>query len=852
MVAARETTLQELLEGSKQYQVPLYQRTYSWKVGQLQRLWDDLAKLVEDRAETPGATHFIGSLVLAPSPSNGPAGVAEYLIVDGQQRLTTLSILLCALRDHRAATEHAEHHDRINQQYLINKWRPEPQRLKLLPTQADRPAYLACLDSSPQAGGGDPIGEAYRFFRKQLVAADDPEDPSDIERIEEAVISGLALVSVTTQRGDNAHRIFESLNNTGLDLSQADLLRNYLFMRLPTRGEAVYASLWLPLQRLLPVKHLELLFWLDLVQVEPRVKQSDTYTAQQTRLDRVQTEQGIEAEVARLARLGNLLKLILEPKDEADPGVRLRLQRLNAWGTTTVYPLLLHLLDRRAQGAATSEQVATAMLYVESFFVRRLLIGRATANVNRILLSVVTEMRQDQPVDEAVRQYLSTGRKYYASDAEVRSAVEMLPFYLNGRPNQRALVLRWLEESYGNKEPVDLSTLTIEHVMPQSVTSHWKTALAADLKPGEEARQVHAGLVHTIGNLTLTGYNASLSNKPFEHKRPKLATSGVSMNQEIAQRERWGRPEILSRAAALAERVATIWPGPTDAGADTSIGARWSLLNQALAELPAGSWTTYGDLAALIGSHAVAVGARLGSAPAPNAHRVLQVEGTVSPNFQWTDPERSDDPSDLLRAEGVEFDQRGRANPAQRLTVDELARLVGLDGDALPDPIPDPHPGQDPQLRDRFVEQLIDSQGHGVAKATLQLLDRWTGLGGQLQYGTAPTVTSCFLMARGHEDPQGSIWPLTVYPTGSVEVVFQHLRTRAPFDDATLREEFRARLSTVPGIAIPAAKIELRPSFPLEILVEPGTLDLLVERLEWFHSASVPAPAAHTGSPGVS
>lgn len=171
MVAARETTLQELLEGSKQYQVPLYQRTYSWKQDQLRRLWEDILKLAEDRVDAPGATHFIGSLVLAPSPSNGPAGVQEFLVVDGQQRLTTLSILLCAIRDHLVKTEDPEHRERIDTQYLINKWKPGQQRLKLVPTQEDRPAYLACLDSTPQAGGSDPVGAAYRFFQAQLVAS---------------------------------------------------------------------------------------------------------------------------------------------------------------------------------------------------------------------------------------------------------------------------------------------------------------------------------------------------------------------------------------------------------------------------------------------------------------------------------------------------------------------------------------------------------------------------------------------------------------------------------------------------------------------------------------------------------
>lgn len=832
MVAARETTLQELLEGSKQYQVPLYQRTYSWSKEQLVRLWDDITKLADDRASDPKATHFIGSLVLAPSPSNGPAGVQEYLVVDGQQRLTTLSILLCAIRDHRSATEDEEHRERINQQYLVNKWKPDTQRLKLVPTQADRGAFLACLDSTPQAGSSDPVGAAYRFFSGQLVALDDPDDVADIERIEDAVISGLALVSVTAQPGDNAHRIFESLNNTGLRLTQGDLLRNYLFMRLPTRREIVYAGLWLPLQNLLTASQLEMLFWLDLVQSDSRIKLTDTYAGQQARLDRLRQEHDIEAELVRFSRLGGLLKAILEPAREADDAVRKRLQRLNSWGTTTVYPLLLHLLDRRAAGTATSEQIARAMLYVESFLVRRMLIGRATNNINRILLAVVTEMSTDLPVDEAVRLYLSTGRKHYASDADVRAGVAAVPYYLNGRPSQRAYILRWLEESYGNKEPVELTSLTIEHVLPQSPTDAWKSELAGDLEPSEDFGTAHEALVHTLGNLTLTGYNSTLSNSPFSAKRPLLASSGLSMNQQIAQNESWSRPQIHARASLLADRVIEAWPGPVKVTDQTDSGLGWDLMNQALAALPAGSWTTYGDLAALIGSHAVPVGMRLASRPAPNAYRVLQVEGTVSPSFRWPDIERLDDPRDLLRAEGVEFDAHGRANPLQRITTEELAQLAGVSTDDAPS-VPDPSPGQDEALRDSFVEQLSAAQSPGTVHGVLKVLGAWSAMGGSVEYGLAGE-TSCFLFARPAHDPNGSIWPLALYPSGKGEVVFQHLTTRTPFDDPTLREELRTRFNKTPGVDLPAAKLELRPGFDLAVLADSTACDSIIATLGWF------------------
>lgn len=839
MVAARETTLQELLEGSKQYQVPLFQRTYSWNRTQLERLWEDILKLAGDRVLEPTATHFIGSLVLAPSPSNGPTGVQEFLVVDGQQRLTTLSILLCAIRDHRADHEDEMHRERIDQQYLVNRWKPGQQRLKLVPTQADRAAYLACLDRTAQAGGSDPVGSAYRYFTAELLGVDDPEDPADIERVEDAVISGLALVSVTAQHGDNAHRIFESLNNTGLRLTQGDLLRNYMFMRLPTRADSVYPSLWLPLQELLSSSELELLFWLDLVQRDSRIKQSDTYAGQQARLDRLTTEAQIEDELKRFSRLGELLKTILDPSREQDSAVRFRLERLRAWGTTTVYPLLLHLLDRRDVGEVTSEQIASGMLYMESFFVRRLLIGRATANLNRILLAVVTEMDADLPIDEAVRAYLSAGRKHYATDADLRAAVLTIPFYFNGRGNQRALVLRWLEQSYGNKEPVDPSTLTVEHVLPQTLTSKWRESLAEDLEPGETFDQLHESLLHTLGNLTLTGYNSELSNDSFEVKRGRLANSGLSMNQEIAAQARWGRPQIHARAAALADKVAQIWPGPikVETGAEPAVG--WDLLDRALAELPAGSWTTYGDLAALIGSHAVPVGMRLANHDAPNAHRVLQVEGTVSPGFRWLDPKRTDNPHDLLRQEGVHFDEQGRADPSQRISTEELAQLTGIGEDAIGSEIADPSTGQDPGLRDAFLEQLQQAQTATTVQGVLAILDAWNALGGLVEYGLAGE-TSCFLMARNPSHPDRSVWPVAVYPSGKCEVVFQHMANRKPFDDPGLREELRQRLNKVPGVLLPEAKLELRPGFELSVLSDPSARDVFLEHLAWFFERANP------------
>jgi alkylated DNA nucleotide flippase Atl1 len=303
------------------------------------------------------------------------------------------------------------------------------------------------------------------------------------------------------------------------------------------------------------------------------------------------------------------------------------------------------------------------------------------------------------------------------------------------------------------------------------------------------------------------------------------------MNQEIAEQERWSRPQIHARADALAERVIAAWPAPAERAAENS-GPAWDVINQVLAALPAGSWTTYGDLAALIGSHAVAVGQRLATAVTPNAHRVLQSDGKVSPNFAWVDLLRTEDPGALLEAEGLPFDSQGRAEPERRFATDQLALLLGAE---IPDRMPEIPPGQDPQLRDRFRAQLLDRQGPDITRAVAEVINAWADLGGHLEYGIEEE-TSCFLMSRVTSEPGGNIWPVVVYPSGKFEIVFQHLVIRAPFAERSLREELRQRLNQIDGANLPETKLEQRPGFPLELLADQARRQTLVEVLGWFHN----------------
>ncbi|MGC5629770.1 GmrSD restriction endonuclease domain-containing protein [Georgenia sp. Z1344] len=803
-----EANLQSIFEGKKQYVVPLFQRRYEWGPRQLTKLWSDIVELEETRRTDPAATHFIGSLVLATSPAAGPVGVQQFLVVDGQQRLTTLTLLLAALRDHQSEHTGREHFDRLNSQYLVNVW-DKGTPTKFLPTQADRDAYLAVIRAAPSAGGTDHVGAAYRYFRSVLSSV-----PADqVEGIENAVLAGLSLVSVTAQQGDNVHRIFESLNNTGLQLTQADLLKNYLFMRLGDSGDSVYQSVWLPLERLLSSDNIELLFWLDSVQRDERVKQSETYDKQQRRLDvMVETEQ-IELEVRRIAALGELLVLILEPDREKDPRVRVRLERLWTWGTKTAFPVMLQLLSRRADGTSTAEEVADALRILESYLVRRIVIGRATASLNRTLLQAVQAVVAADDVAAGLREFLSRGRKYYGTDREVREAVHAVPYYWQGRGLHKRLILEWLEESFGSKEPVDMKRLSIEHVMPQSLSDEWRADLSQWLSV-EEIHAFHESKVHAIGNLTLTGYNSELSNDEFARKRVELARSGLRLNQLIGAHETWGPNEIERRASAIADAIIEIWPGPVEALVDDGSSEElWLTVAEILAEIPAGRWTSYGDVAIVAGTHPVPVGQRLARVPTANAHRVLTADGRVASGFRWIDPQRTDDPHDVLRAEGVLFGQDGRALEADRLRAIDLAELSGLSV---------------PQLRpEQFERQLSSYQGPDIVDAVHRLIAHWETIGGEMDWGRASEVTA-FFNAQGAD---GSVWPFALYPSGKVEVVFQYLESRPPFDDVLLRDELRERLNGAPGVDLLDRP---RPGFSVEVLADAAAFDVIAESLTWF------------------
>jgi alkylated DNA nucleotide flippase Atl1 len=341
----------------------------------------------------------------------------------------------------------------------------------------------------------------------------------------------------------------------------------------------------------------------------------------------------------------------------------------------------MHFYDLIDRDQATHADLVESLRYIESFLVRRHLAQVPTNQLNRLFLDAIKQLPSNRSISEGIRWVLSGVRRYWPTDDQIRSAARSQPFYLTGRPDQRKLILERLEESFGHLEPVNLGAakLTIEHIMPQTLSEQWIKEIEAT---GDDPNSTRDELVHTLGNLTLTAYNGVLSNNPFERKQQIYGDSNLQLNKALVDSPGWGRTQILARADELAERVIQIWPSPLPGSKGAPIGFDWSRVDAAVAAIPAGKWTTYGDLAILGGTSPQPVGNRMNSNPAlTNGYRVLDSQGRIVAAFKWHNPQDKRDPIEVLTSEGIAFGEDGTADPSQRLNAYQLALLIDYEFD---------------------------------------------------------------------------------------------------------------------------------------------------------------------------
>lgn len=539
---ASETKLQKIIEGTNQYVVPLFQRTYSWGKREWKTLWDDLVEIYKEGTQRD---HFMGSIVTMPTTSV-PEGVAKFTLIDGQQRLTTFFILLAVIRNHAKNRKIGRLNEEIENTLLRNVYKNATDQFKLLPTHIDRTPFQDIINGAvPDMETS--IGQAYRFFDRAIV-----KQELDLERLKQVLVSSLSLVSIVLDRDDNPHRIFESLNAKGLALTQADLLRNYFFMRVHfDQQERIYTEHWRPMQQNLGDNLTECIRHF-LMRDGKMIKQGDVYMALKENADSKGGEEVIEY-LRELAIFAGYYNHMIHPDKEPEHRISERMERLNRIEVTTAYPFILNVYDDYKTGVISLDDFTAILDTIENFMMRRWVCDVPTYTLNKLFSSLYGQAKQGRNFMEGLRSTLAT--KDYPKDAEFREKLTNTSLYAVGERLQKTrLLLERIEDSFGHRETVEQKKLTIEHVMPQTLTPWWREHL------GENCDETHTILLHTLGNLTLTGYNGEMANDSFPAKQKILLESHLEIKGEFANLQRWTDTEIKSRAEHLADRVLGIWP----------------------------------------------------------------------------------------------------------------------------------------------------------------------------------------------------------------------------------------------------------------------------------------------------
>jgi hypothetical protein len=550
-VKADEMRLGPLLGGRRQYVVPYFQRTYSWRRHQWTTLFDDVLELYELGASN---SHFLGSMVLlAEQHPDGP--VAPTLLIDGQQRLVTLSLFLAAIRDSVRAADPALA-DSIQAQYLVNSGVDGEAHLKVLCTHQDRAAFSIVIERAEEPPAS-PIRDAYRSFREAL----EPHIARgvDLDRLVRIVVSQLSFVAITLDSEDNPYRIFESLNAKGMPLTQGDLLRNYFFMRLPPAEHAHwYTTVWSPMQSRLGDRFDDFMRDFLLKDGQP-IRPDEVYQEWRKRLGPL-GEDDIRAVLKELGEWSLTYDQLLHPQRESDVEVRKYLQRLTVWSKTVPYqfnPLLLRLHSDYRRGALSADQVTDIFVAVESLFVRRLFTSAPVRDDNQLLIELYDASSNQLDRADAFGQALSRAQLGWPDDADFVEGVARYPLYFASHPDQRKLIMEALEDSYGHRPPVRYEQLDLQLITPLLPRAEW----LAELSVTEDQYWKAIG---TLGNFTFVPRGRAPDLGVAERKKELLRMTryGLELVKDFAQIPRWTAAEIERRSRRLAERAVAVWPGP--------------------------------------------------------------------------------------------------------------------------------------------------------------------------------------------------------------------------------------------------------------------------------------------------
>ena len=551
-----ELRLIEYMEGSKKrFIIPVYQRNYDWKTENCKQLYDDLVKVIKQNRKS----HFFGSLVSVYNPSGRNT---EYLVIDGQQRLTTVSLLFLAMYNLLSKGIIKAEDDTIASQiyedFLVDKHKPQEKRIKLKPIKNDQRAFGKLFDSEEDYIKDSNLTANYNYFYDRI-----QKEEITVDALFDAICS-LEIINIVLTEEDNPQLIFESLNSTGLDLSEGDKIRNFILMGLSSSlQEEYYEKYWNKIEEC--TRYDVSAYIRDYLSVKQQSipSQNKVYLNFKdfVEMKKIETEQLLK----ELLDYARRYKILLQGKTSSKE-LNACIYRLNRLSTTVTRPFFLEVLRLYDENILSLEQVTDIFITTEAYLFRRTICDLPTNALNKIFLMLHREIVR---YDGTVNQYVDKFKYALASKKERARFPDNNEFVANFSERQiymmnsknKIYILERLE-NYGTDEDKDIyahcddGTYSIEHIMPQHLTPTWIDDL------GEDYEQIHELWLHRIANLTLTAYNSKYSNSSFTEKKTMnngFDDSGIRMNTYIAKKDCWTLKELEERSEYLSDRALNIW-----------------------------------------------------------------------------------------------------------------------------------------------------------------------------------------------------------------------------------------------------------------------------------------------------
>ena len=547
----------------KKFVIPVYQRAYSWKKGDCELLLSDLESVYEKGSQT----HFFGSIVYV---ANNLAGYTEYIIIDGQQRITTVSLLLLAIRNYLTNSPRegvSINTKKITTAYLTDEYAEDEKKLKLKLIEGDDYAYDQLISNSKPVEGSL-ITANYQLFYDAVASMTDEQ----LSGLYDAIMKlEIVHVSLEPSKGDDPQLVFESLNSTGQKLLEGDKIRNYVLMNMTSdMQEKFYKKYWEPLENTITKNDVDK-FIRYFLSVKNHELASDKNIYFEFKSYAIRQGNDAEAILQDMLMYAEFYKII-KTASGIDNSYNAVLARINKLEINMTIPLMFDLFAANKEGRISVEELTECFQILESYLVRRIICGLSTNALNKLFVGLALEIDKYTSKDhiqyvEAFKYAILSkrGKSRFPNDHDFRDKFSTYELY-NAKPYVKKYILERLEnwnnrEQVAVEEQIDNGTLTIEHIMPQTLTDEWKEVL------GDSWELVHTKYIDTPGNLTLSAYNSDYSNLSFQKKKnmPEkgFIHSKLQLNAYLKKLDKWDEEEIVKRAEALFERALQIWSIPS-------------------------------------------------------------------------------------------------------------------------------------------------------------------------------------------------------------------------------------------------------------------------------------------------